>query len=257
MINIKSRSQIDKMQKSADILIQVFEEVEKAIEPGVTTQYLDSIAAEVIRKHNGLPSLKGQPGMFRDSIPFPSVLCISVNDQVIHGIPSNRVLREGDIVSIDGGVLLDGYHSDAARTYGVGNISKEAQRLIDVTKESFFAGAAVAVYGNRISHISASIQQVVESNGFSVVRDFVGHGIGTELHEEPEVPNYVSKFRGPRLEPGMVLAVEPMVNMGNYQVTVDMDDKWTVYTKDHSLSAHYENTIVITDDEPLILTLKR
>lgn len=257
MINIKSRSQIDKMQKSADVLIRVFDEVEKAIEPGITTKYLDSIAAEVIRKHDGLPSFKGQPGMFRDSIPFPSVLCISVNDQVIHGFPSDRVLVEGDIVSIDGGVLLDGFHSDAARTYGIGKISDEAQRLIDVTKESFFKGAEAAVYGNRISHISAAIQQVVESNGFSVVRDFVGHGIGRQLHEEPEVPNYVSRFKGPRLEPGMAIAVEPMVNMGTYEVKVDMDDKWTIYTKDNSLSAHYENTIVITDDEPMILTLKR
>ncbi|MBR2901695.1 MAG: type I methionyl aminopeptidase [Clostridia bacterium] len=257
MINIKSRSQIDKMQKSADILIRVFDELEKVIEPGITTKYLDSIAAEVIRKHDALPSFKGQPGMFRDSIPFPAVLCISVNDEVIHGLPSDRVLLEGDIVSIDGGVLLDGFHSDAARTYAVGNISPEAQRLIDVTRDSFFAGAAAAVYGNRISHISAAIQQVVESNGYSVVRDFIGHGVGRELHEEPEVPNFVSKFKGPRLEPGMAIAVEPMVNMGTYEVTVDMDNKWTVYTKDHSLSAHYENTIVITEDEPMILTLKR
>lgn len=245
------------MQKSADILIRVFDEVEKAIRPGVTTKYLDSVAAEVIRKHDALPSFKGQPGMFRDSIPFPAVLCISVNDEVIHGIPSDRVLKEGDIVSVDGGVLLDGFHSDAARTYPVGSVSPEAQRLIDVTRDSFFAGAAAAVYGNRICHISAAIQQVVESNGFSVVRDFIGHGVGRELHEEPEVPNFVSKFKGPRLEPGMAIAVEPMVNMGNYQVTVDRDNKWTVYTKDHSLSAHYENTLVITEDEPLILTLKR
>ena len=257
MIVIKSHSQIEKMKRSADILIEVLDAVEKAIEPGVTTQCLDDIAAEVIRKHSALPSFKGQPGMYRDAIPFPACLCISVNDQLIHGIPSDRVLQEGDIVSIDGGVLLDGFHSDAARTFPVGRIAPEAQRLIDVTKESFFAGAAQAVYGNRISHISAAVQSVVESAGYGVVRDFVGHGVGRELHEEPEVPNYVSKFKGPRLEPGMVIAIEPMVNAGTYEVYVDRTNKWTVYSKDHSLTAHYENTVAITDDEPLILTLKR
>ena len=257
MIVIKSHSQIEKMKRSADILIEVLDAVEQAVRPGVTTRHLDDIAAEIIRKHSALPSFKGQPGMSPGAVPFPACLCISVNDQLIHGIPSDRVLREGDIVSIDGGVLLDGFHSDAARTFPVGDISPEAQRLIDVTREAFFAGAAQAVYGNRVSHISAAVQQVVEKAGFSVVRDYVGHGVGRQLHEDPEVPNYVSKFKGPRLEPGMVIAIEPMVNAGTYEVYVDPSNKWTVYSRDHSLTAHYENTVVVTDDEPMILTLKR
>lgn len=205
------------------------------------------MAEEFITKHGAKPSFKGLYG-------FPSSLCISVNEQVIHGFPGAYVLKEGDIVSVDCGACINGFHGDAARTFPVGNISKEAQRLIDVTRDSFFKGIEYAKVGNRLSDISHEIQSYVEAAGFSVVRDFVGHGIGRNVHEDPNVPNFGKSGRGPKLQEGMVLAIEPMVNAGTYKVTT-LKDGWTVVTADNSLSAHYENTVAILSDGPEILTL--
>lgn len=208
---------------------------------------MDRIAEEFITKHGAKPSFKGLYG-------FPSSLCISVNEQVIHGFPGEYVLKEGDIVSIDCGAFFDGFHGDAARTFSVGEVSVEAQRLIDITRESFFQGIKFAKQGNKLTDISHEIQSYVEAAGFSVVRDFVGHGIGRKVHEDPNVPNFGKSGRGPKLLEGMVLAIEPMVNVGTYKVKT-LKDGWTVVTADSSLSAHYENTVAILSDGPEILTL--
>ena len=252
MIIIKSKSEIDLMRKAGEIVALAHEKIREAIKPGVTTLELDRIAEEVIRKHGAIPSFKGYKG-FPGAIDFPASICASVNDEVVHGIPGLRMLKDGDIISIDIGAYYKGFHGDAARTFGVGKISKEAERLIEVTRQSFYEGIKKAVKGNRIIDISAAIQDYVESNGFSVVREYVGHGIGREMHEAPQVPNYRTRERGPRLEPGMTIAVEPMVNVGKHYVKL-LDNKWTVVTADGSLSAHYENTIAITDGDPIILT---
>lgn len=208
---------------------------------------MDKIAEEFITKHGAKPSFKGLYG-------FPSSLCISVNEQVIHGFPGTYVLKEGDIVSIDCGAFFDGFHGDAARTFPVGNISADAQKLIDITRESFFQGIKFAKEGNKLIDISHEIQSYVEAAGFSVVRDFVGHGIGRKVHEEPDVPNFGKSGKGPKLLEGMVLAIEPMVNAGTYKVKT-LKDGWTVVTADASLSAHYENSVAILSDGPEILTL--
>ncbi len=222
--------------------------IEKNIRPGITTRELDKIAYDFIKKQGATPSFLNYNG-------FPASICASVNDKVIHGIPSKDiVLAEGDIISIDMGACKDGYHGDAARTFAVGKISNEAQRLIDVTKESFFEGIKYATHGAKVGDVSAAIEEYVEKNGYSVVRDFVGHGIGRKLHEDPSVPNFGTKGRGAKLAAGMTVAIEPMVNMGGYEVVV-LDDDWTVETEDGSLSAHYENTILITRGECEILTL--
>ncbi|HAK41582.1 MAG TPA: type I methionyl aminopeptidase [Clostridium sp.] len=221
--------------------------IEKVIKPGITTAEIDKIAEEFILAQGAIPSFKGYGG-------FPGSICASVNDVVIHGIPNDTVLVEGDIISVDCGAILNGYHGDAARTFPVGSISKEAQHLIDVTKESFFKGIEKAVVGNRLTDISAASQKHAESFGYSVVRDFVGHGIGTSMHEDPQVPNYGTAGKGPKLVHGVVLAIEPMINMGNYKVKIKPDG-WTVVTSDGKLSAHYENTIAITNDGVEILTL--
>lgn len=248
MICVKSQKEISLMRKAGIIASEVLELMKKNVVPGVTTAELDRLARECIVSHGATPSFLNYRG-------FPASVCASVNDVVIHGIPSKKqVVKEGDIVSIDVGVYKDGFHADCARTFGAGKISSEAQRLIDVTKQSFFEGIAHAKAGERLSNISNAVQTHVEENGFSVVRDFVGHGIGAQLHEDPSIPNFGAPGRGPRLYPGMTLAVEPMVNAGKREVYV-ADDGWTTYTKDHSLSAHYENTILITDNEPLILTI--
>jgi len=252
MIIIKSKSEIDLMRKAGEIVALAHEKIREAIKPGVTTLELDRIAEEVIRKHGAIPSFKGYKG-FPGAIDFPASICASVNDEVVHGIPGLRMLKDGDIISIDIGAYYKGFHGDAARTFGVGKISKEAERLIEVTRQSFYEGIKKAVKGNRIIDISAAIQDYVESNGFSVVREYVGHGIGREMHEAPQVPNYRTRERGPRLEPGMTIAVEPMVNAGKHYIKL-LDNKWTVVTADGSLSAHYENTIAITDGDPIILT---
>ena len=247
MIILKSNDEITLMKKAVKIVGETLLLLEKEVKPGVTTAELDMMAEEFITKHGAKPSFKGLYG-------FPSSLCISVNEQVIHGFPGAYVLKEGDIVSVDCGACINGFHGDAARTFPVGNISKEAQRLIDVTRDSFFKGIEYAKVGNRLSDISHEIQSYVEAAGFSVVRDFVGHGIGRNVHEDPNVPNFGKSGRGPKLQEGMVLAIEPMVNAGTYKVTT-LKDGWTVVTADNSLSAHYENTVAILSDGPEILTL--
>ena len=249
MIIIKNNKEIDFMRSAGKIVAETLLLIEEKVRPGITTAELDRIAEEFITKHGARPSFKGLYG-------FPASLCISVNEQVVHGIPGGYVLKDGDIVSIDCGANINGFHGDAARTFGVGNISKEAEKLINVTKESFFRGIKYAKVGNRLTDISHEIQSYVEAAGFSVVRDFVGHGIGRVVHEDPDIPNYGRPGRGPKLVEGMALAIEPMVNVGNYKVKTLSND-WTVVTSDGSLSAHYENTIVILPDGPEILTLIR
>lgn len=247
MIIIKTNQEIEYMRQAGSVVRDTLLKLQEAVRPGVTTAQLDRIAEEYILKCGAKPSFKGYNG-------FPASICSSLNSEVVHGIPSKKVvLQEGDILSVDCGALLNGYQGDAARTFAVGNISKEAQKLIDVTKESFFKGIEFAKVGNRLSDISACIQQYVESFGFSVVRDYVGHGIGKKLHEDPEVPNYGRPGRGPKLMQGMVLAIEPMINIGDFTVRTEAND-WTVVTEDGSLSAHYENTVAILKDGPEILT---
>ena len=249
MIIIKNDKEIDLMRIAGRIVAETLLLVEKEVRPGITTAELDRIAEEFITKHGAKPSFKGLYG-------FPASLCISVNEQVVHGIPGGYVLKDGDIVSVDCGANINGFHGDGARTFGVGNITKEAEKLINVTRESFFKGIEYAKVGNRLTDISHEIQNCVEAAGFSVVRDFVGHGIGRVVHEDPDIPNYGPPGRGPKLVEGMALAIEPMVNAGNYKVKTLSND-WTVVTSDGSLSAHYENTIVILPDGPEILTLIR
>ena len=248
MIKIKSRQEIDKMRAAGKILAETFLALEEHIKPGITTYELDSIAKKFIKSNNALCSFKNYNG-------YPANICTSVNEQVVHGIPSkSTVLSDGDIVSIDIGVLYQGFHGDSAKTFAVGNISDEAQRLIDVTKESFYRGLLKATTDNRLFDISAAIQNYVEDNGFSVVRKLVGHGVGSALHEDPEVPNFGTAGRGVRLLPGMTLAIEPMVNMGTYDVDT-LSDNWTVVTADGRLSAHYEHSVLITANGPELLTV--
>ena len=248
MITIKSRTEIDKMREAGKITAEALKLIENHIKPGVSTEYLNKIAHDYIVSKGATPSFLNYNG-------FPGSICASPNDWVVHGIPGKKViLREGDIISIDMGAYKNGYHSDAARTFPVGKISQEAQRLIDVTKQSFFEGIKYAVHGAKLGDVSAAIQEYVESNGYSVVRDLVGHGIGKNLHEDPSVPNFGKKGKGVRLAAGMTLAIEPMVNAGEYDVCV-LDDDWTVVTEDGTLSAHYENTILIKQGECEILTL--
>lgn len=247
MIIIKNDKEIEYMRSAGRLVGETLEKLEEVIKPGITTAELDRIAEEFIIKHNAKPSFKGYQG-------FPASICTSINDEVVHGIPGKRVLKEGDIISIDCGAILNGYQGDAARTIGVGKISKEAETLIEVTKESFFKGVEKALVGNRLTDISSAIQNYVESFNFSVVRDFVGHGIGRDMHEDPEVPNFGRPGRGPKLSHGMVLAIEPMVNIGRYDVLIQPNG-WTVVTEDGSLSAHYENTVAILNNGPEILTL--
>ena len=247
MIIIKNNNEIALMRESGRIVAETLLLVEEKIKPGITTAELDRIAEEFITKHGAKPSFKGLYG-------FPSSLCISVNEQVVHGIPGAYILKEGDIISVDCGALLNGFHGDAARTFPVGKVSQEAQKLIDVTRDCFFEGIKFAQVDNRLTDISYEIQRYVEDSGFSVVRDFVGHGIGRSVHEDPEVPNFGRPGRGPKLKAGMVLAIEPMVNIGIHRVKT-LGDEWTVVTSDGSLSAHYENTVAILPDGPEILTL--
>ncbi len=248
MITIKSRSEIEKMRNAGRITGLALVEISKHIRPGVSTKELDKVAYDFIKRHGATPSFLNYNG-------YPASICASVNDMVVHGIPAKDiVLKEGDIISIDIGAYKDGYHGDAARTYAVGEISDEAKRLIAVTKQSFFEGIKHAIHGAKLGDISSAIQNYVEENGYSVVRDLVGHGIGKELHEDPSVPNFGRQGKGVKLAKGMTLAIEPMVNMGEYDVAV-LDDDWTVVTEDGSLSAHYENTVLITDGKPEILTM--
>lgn len=248
MIYIKSAGEVEKMRQSGLILAECFEVIKPYIKPGIKTIELDKITKEHILSNGAKPSFLNYAG-------FPGSICVSVNDVVIHGIPGSYELKEGDIVSIDVGVLKDGFHTDACRTFAVGEISPEAKRLMDVTEQSFFEGMKYAKYGERLFSISAAIQDYVESNGYSIVRNYCGHGVGKNLHEDPEVPNYGTFGKGNRLMKNMTLAIEPMVNMGKPQ-TKTLSDGWTVVTADGKYAAHYENTIVITDGEPLILTMK-
>lgn len=252
MITIKSKAEIDVMRKAGEIVALAHEKIREAIAPGVTTGDLDRIASEVIKKHGAIPSFKGVEGP-PDAPLYPATICASVNDEVVHGIPGLRVLNIGDIISIDIGAFFGGFHADAARTHPVGSIDKEAERLIKITTESFFEGMKQAVNGNRIIDISSAVQNYAEKHGFSVVRDYVGHGIGREMWELPQIPNYRTRERGPRMQPGMTIAIEPMINAGKYDIIVG-ENRWTVKTLDGSLSAHYENTIAVTDGEPIILT---
>lgn len=247
-ISIKTEKEIELMQESGRILALVLKELESYIKPGISTLEIDRKCYEIIKGYGCRPSFLNYNG-------FPASLCVSVNDEVVHGIPDkDHILKEGDIVSLDCGVIYEGYHSDAARTVPVGEISEEAKKLIEVTEKSFFEGIKYAKAGKHLHEISEAIQTYVESFGFSVVRDLVGHGIGRNLHEEPQVPNFKQRSRGPKLAPGMTLAIEPMVNAGRYNVYW-ADNNWTVLTQDGSLSAHYENTVLITEGEPKILTI--
>ena len=246
MISLKSSHEIDLMRKAGKITAAARALAGEMVKPGVTTQEIDKAVYEFIRKHGAKPSFLNYNG-------FPASACISVNDEVIHGIPGKRVLQEGDIVSIDVGAYIGGFHGDCAATFACGQISQEAQRLIDVTRQSFFEGIKFAKEGCRVQDISAAVQAYVESQGFSVVREYVGHGVGAHLHESPEVPNFGRPGRGPRLLRGMTLAIEPMVNAGGAAI-LQLSDGWTVKTRDGKYSAHYENTILITDGEPEILT---
>ncbi|MCM1119919.1 MAG: type I methionyl aminopeptidase [bacterium] len=247
-VTIKSEREIKLMRESCRLLAIVHKEMEEAIRPGMSTKDIDILGDMLIRKLGCIPN-------FKNYNKYPASICVSVNNEVVHGIPNKRrILQEGDIVSLDAGLIYKGYHSDAARTHAVGEISPEARQLIDVTRQSFFEGIKMAREGNYLYDISNAIDAYVTSYGYGIVRDLVGHGIGTALHEEPQIPNFAQKRKGIKLRAGMTLAVEPMINMGSGDV-VWMDDDWTVVTEDGSLSAHYENTILITDGEPEILTL--
>ena len=247
MITIKSAADIARMREAGRISKDALLAGGRIVRPGVSTAEIDAEIERFIRSQRAIPSFKGYNG-------FPASACISINDEVIHGIPGHRKVQEGDIVSIDVGAYIGGFHGDNAATYAVGSISPEAERLIAITRDSFFEGIKFAKVGFRIGDISHAIQKFAESHGFSVVRPYVGHGIGASLHEDPEVPNHGSPGRGPRLTAGMTLAIEPMINMGEKEIRV-LPDGWTVITLDGKPSAHYENTILITEGEPEILTL--
>ena len=247
MILIKSETEIELMYESGQITGGALALAEESIRPGMTTGELDSLIEKYIRSHGARPSFKNYNG-------FPASACISVNEVIVHGIPGSRVLKDGDIVSVDVGSYYKGYHSDAARTFAVGNVSDEAKKLIEVTKQSFFEGIKAAYPGQRIGDIGSRIQAYAESFGYGVVRDMVGHGIGRALHEAPDVPNFGTSGRGIRLLEGMCIAVEPMINEGTYELKT-LSDGWTTVTLDGKLSAHYENTLAITKDGPRILTL--
>jgi methionyl aminopeptidase len=247
MIIRKSEREIEIMRKAGSIVAQTHALLAEKVTPGITTGELDKIAEEFILSKGGKPAFKGYQG-------FPSTLCVAVNEEVVHGFPGNRVLEEGDIIGMDLGVLIDGFYGDSAYTLAVGEISDQAQKLLKVTEESLHQGIEQALEGNRLSDISHAVQKYVEARGYSVVRRFVGHGVGRSLHEDPQIPNFGPAGRGPRLKEGMVLAIEPMINVGTHKVKI-LDDGWTVITADKELSAHFEHTVAITKDGPRILTL--
>ena len=248
MVTIKSEREIELMREAGRILAKVHEELGRTLVPGMSTKEIDRMCEDMIRSHGCVPSFLNYQG-------FPASVCISINDEVVHGIPDkHRYLEEGDIVSLDTGVIWKGYQSDAARTHMIGEVSGEARKLVEVTQQSFFEGIKYAKAGNHLNDISKAIQEYAESFGFGVVRDLVGHGIGTEMHEAPEIPNFAQRRKGIRLAAGMTRAIEPMITAGRYDVVWE-DDGWTVVTEDGSLASHYENTILITDGEPEILSL--
>jgi len=247
-VTIKSAREIELMREAGRLLAEVHDELSLFIKPGISTKDIDKLGEKLIRDRGCIPNFLNYNG-------YPASICVSVNDEVVHGIPNkHRILQDGDIVSLDAGLIYKGYHSDAARTHAVGTISESAQQLINVTRQSFFEGIKYAKAGNRLHDISNAIAAYAESFGYGVVRDLVGHGIGTALHEDPQIPNFKQLRRGMKLMPGMTLAIEPMINAGTWEVCW-LDDDWTVVSEDGSLSAHYENTVLITDGEPEILTL--
>lgn len=248
-ITIKTKDQVDKMRIAGGILADLIYILEEMIRPGITTDELDKVAEDFIRSRGAEPSFLGYGG-------YPKTLCTSVNEEIVHGIPSSRKLKNGDIISIDMGAYINGYHGDCARTYGVGEISEADRKLIEVTQQSFFEGIKFAKAGNHLYEISAAVQAYAESFGFGVVRDYVGHGIGRNMHEDPSIPNFKQIGRGPKLQKGMVLAIEPMITAGSYKCKV-LKDGWTAVTRDGSNAAHYENTVLITDGEPELLTFKK
>ncbi|MBR5489184.1 MAG: type I methionyl aminopeptidase [Firmicutes bacterium] len=248
MIIIKSKQELELMREAGKVTALILRELEQFMKPGVATIEIDRFVEKTVKEHGMIAAEKGYCG-------YPASICVSINDEVVHGIPSeDRILQDGDIVSVDLVVEHKGYMADAARTYGVGNISEKAKRLIETAERAFFEGMKYAKEGNRLSDISHAIQSVVEGEGFGVIRDFVGHGIGRDMHEDPQIPNHGKAGKGPRLQRGMTLAVEPMICEGDWEVDVLLDD-WTAVTVDGGLSAHYENTVVITDGEPELLTL--
>jgi methionyl aminopeptidase len=246
MIILKSEEEIEKMAQACFIVAKTLEYLGNQVQPGITTKEIERLAETFIRENEGAPAFKGYRG-------FPASICTSLNNEVIHGIPSNKVLKEGDILGIDLGVFKDGFYGDAAYTFPVGKVNPKVETLLRVTEESLYIGIENARADKRVSDISHSIQRHVEENGFSVVRAFVGHGIGRDLHEDPQIPNFGSPGLGPRLRPGMTIAIEPMVNEGGYEVVI-LDDGWTTVTMDGKLSAHFEHTVLVTSNEPRILT---
>lgn len=249
-VTIKSQREIELMREAGRILAITHEELEKAIKPGITTIEIDRLGEEIIRSYGCIPSFLNYNG-------YPASICVSVNEEVVHGIPSKKKrLKEGDIVSLDAGVIYNGYHSDAARTYGVGVISPEAKKLIEATRQSFFEGIKFAKPGYHLNDISSAIENYINQFGYGVVTALVGHGIGTNLHEDPEIPNFRQERKGIKLKPGMTLAIEPMINIGTPDV-VWLEDEWTVVTEDGSYSAHYENTVLITENDPEILSIHK
>ena len=247
-ISVKSKREIELMRESCKLLGDVFHNMEMAVRPGISTKDIDILGEKLIRAHGCVPNFLHYNG-------YPASICVSVNDEVVHGIPhKDHILQEGDIVSLDAGLIYKGYHSDMARTFPVGQVSEEARLLIERTRQSFFDGIKMAKEGNHLFDISNAIDASIRPYGYGIVRDLVGHGIGTSLHEDPQIPNFAQKRRGPKLVAGMTFAIEPMINIGRADVEW-LDDDWTVVTEDGSLSAHYENTILITEGEPEILTL--
>jgi len=246
MIELKSPAEIERIRQACVIVARVLDEIKAYIKPGIATGEIDTLANKIIEIYGGKAAFKGYRG-------FPGHVCTSVNDEVVHGIPGKRVLKEGDIIGLDVGVKLNGYFGDAAATFGVGKISKQAAELMEATHQSLMLAIDAAVCGNKVSDISHTVEKFIESKGYSVVREFVGHGIGRQMHEDPQVPNFGEPGQGPELKPGLVLAIEPMINMGDSSVRVK-SDRWTAVTRDGSLSAHFEHTILITEGKASILT---
>ena len=253
MVTRKSRSEIERMRQAGRIVAQVLDKIEAALVPGVSTADLDAMAEAHIRAAGAIPSFKGYPGI-NPRRPFPASVCISIDDEIVHGIPGERLIRSGQIVSVDAGAIVDGWHGDGARTFYVGEPPAEIRQLIDLTRDAMLAGIAAAVPGNHIEDISAAVEDVARGAGFGIIRQFVGHGIGTAMHEEPQVPNYRTGRPGRKLEPGICLAIEPMFTLGGYDTRIQPDD-WTVVTADGSLAAHFEHSIAVTENGPEILTL--
>ena len=251
-INIKSRSEVETMRESGKILAAILQLLASKVKPGISGDELEKIAEKEVKKYNVIPSFKNYV-ISKNIIPFPSIICFSINDEIVHGFPFGKIIKDGDIVSIDMGVKYKGFHSDSAYTVGAGKISEKAKKIVETTKESLFKGIEQVKPGNRIGDIGFTVQKHAEKNGFSVVRNLVGHGVGRSIHEPPEVPNFGNKRTGLKLYPGMTFAIEPMLNEGNYYIKCD-DDDWTIRTTDGKLSAHFEHTVAVTNDGCEILT---